>query len=207
VVAALLLLVAVALRGRMLDHGNTSHDSDQQAHLVGFSLAREVAGGVDVFTASLTNQYGVPIFLRGHAIQYEDDRGKVTNGPRGWSTWHPWVGTTNFDTLLPGGVATISFPQNEVPGAARRIRLVFQYFYDAGPLTKAAVHAVTNLPVGSLSPEVRYRLYQQGLLNGQHQRSYDGDWVSNPQGGANGRQPLNSDTNRTSATAASRRSP
>jgi hypothetical protein len=108
----------------------------------------------------------------------------VTNGPRGWSTWHPWVGTTNFDTLLPGGVATISFRQNEVPGAARRIRLVFQYFYDAGPLTKAAVHVVTNLPVGSLSPEVRHRLYQQGLLNGQHQRSYDGDWVSNS---ANGR--------------------
>src|SRR5689334_16386332 len=89
VVAALLLLVAVALPGRILNQGNTSHDADQQAHLVGFSLVREVAGAEAVFTASLTNQYGVPIFLRGHAIQYEDGRGQVTNGPRGWSTWHP----------------------------------------------------------------------------------------------------------------------
>ena len=110
-----------------------------------------------------------------HTAEGQDIRVAVV--ARGLS--HPWAGTTNFDTLLPNAVAAISFRNYEIPGQAKRIRLVFQYFYDAGPLTRGASHIVTNLPLGKLSPDVRYRLYQQGLLSGQGQRSYDGNWVSN----------------------------
>jgi hypothetical protein len=175
-VAGLSLVAVLVIRQRNATPSEGSPEAKAQAYLVGFSLIREGTGAT--FTASLTNYYGVPIYLRGHAFQYEDDRGQIINGPRGWSMWHPWVGLTNFDNLLPNAVATISFRANEVPAQAKRIRLVFQYFYDAGPLTKAASHIVTNLPVSSLSQAERYRLYQSGLLNGQHQRSYDGDWVS-----------------------------
>jgi len=144
-------------------------------------------------------------FFRGHAIQYQDNRGPVENGPRGWGITHPWVGLTNFDTLLPGTVARISFSDREVPQHAQRVRLVFQYFYDAGPIAKAASHVVTNLPVSKLSPEARYRLYQQGLLGGQHQRSYDGEWVSNEPVQRTEASRSTDETNRASAATGSRR--
>jgi hypothetical protein len=205
VVAGLLLFVALEFRGSAARRGGNSYDANHESHLVGFSLVHEAAASGPVFTASLTNHYDVPIFLRGHAIQHKDDRGQVENGPRGWSILHPWVGVTNFDTLLPGSVARISFPDSDVPRQAKHVRLVFQYFYDAGPIAKAASHVVTNLPVSKLSPEARYRLYQQGLLNGQHQRSYDGEWISNESVQRTGASRSADETNRASGAAGSRR--
>ncbi len=205
VVAGLLFFVTLAFRGSAAKRGGTSHNAIHESHLVGFSLVHEAAGLDPIFTASLTNHYDVPIVLRGHAIQYEDDRGQVQNGPRGWSTLHPWIGVTNFDTLLPGSVARISFHDSDVPRQAKRVRLVFQYFYDAGPVTKAASQAVTNLPLGNLPPEARYRLYQLGLLNGQHQRSYDGEWISNESVHRTGTSRSAEEANRASGAAGSRR--
>jgi len=177
-VVGLSFLAVLASRQRAAKPKPGSTGPKAQPHLVGFSLVREVTPEA-TFSASLTNHYGVPIYLRGHAIQYEDNQGQIMNGPRGWGMVHPWLGITNFDTLPPNAVAKISFHASEIPANAKRTRLVFQYFYDAGPLTRAASHIVTNLPVGSLSQEERYWLYQAGFLSGQHQRSYDGDWVSN----------------------------
>lgn len=131
-----------------------------------------------LFVASLTNRSPVPIYLRGIGMECQDQHGRASYVPR-WGQFRNWNGTTNDDVLLPRAVATLQFHDYEVPEQAKRFRLVFQYFYDAGPLTKAASHVVTNLPVRSLSPEARYRLYQRGLLSGQCQCSYEGDWVSN----------------------------
>jgi len=86
------------------------------------------------------------------------------NGPRRWSIAHPWVGLTNFDTLLPNEVARVSFSRLEIPPETKHVRLVFQYFYDASLVVKAASHVATNFNMGKLSPELRYRLYQQVLL-------------------------------------------
>jgi len=167
------------LRGKSTQPGRASYDANHESHLLGFGLVREVDASESVFTARLTNHYAFPIYLRGHAVQYQDGRGQVLNGPRGWGLTHPWVGVTNFDTLLPNEVARVSFSRLEIPPQAKHVRLVFQYFYDADLVVRAASHVATNFNMGKLSPELRYRLYQHGLLTGQHQRSYDSDWVSN----------------------------
>ena len=198
-------LAVLAIRQRAAKPKQGSSDAKSDAHLVGFSLVREGIASEATYSASLTNHYEVPIFLRGHAVQYEDDRGQIMNGPRGWGMFHPWLGITNSDTLLPSAVARISFHASDVPAKTKRIRLVFQYFYDAGPLTKVASHVVTNLPVGSLSQEVKHRLYQDGLLSGQHQRSYDGDWVTIESVQRTGANLSAVETNSTAVPADSRR--
>ena len=157
------------------------------AQLVDFGLERRVFTEGDaegrtnapytVFIASLTNRSRVPIYLRGIGMECQDEQGRASYVRR-WGQFRNWNGTTNYDTLLPHAVATLHFRDYEVPEQAKRVRLVFQYFYDAGSLAKAVSAVVTNLPVGNLSPEARYRLYQRGLLNGQCQRTYEGNWVS-----------------------------
>jgi hypothetical protein len=142
-----------------------------------------------VFIASLTNRSRVPIYLRGIGMACQDERGREFPVPR-WGAFRNWKGTTNGDALLPKAVAKLQFPDYAVPQKAKRFRLLFQYFFDAGPLTKAASQVVTNLPVGKLSPESRYRLYQRGLLNGQCQRTYEGNWVSNESAQRTGASPF-----------------
>jgi hypothetical protein len=66
----------------------------------------------------------------------------------------------------------------------------------------------------------QYVAHSKTVSHGQYQKEYEEEYdalrgshsggidpVPNPQGGANGRQPVQSETNRTSAAAASRRSP
>jgi hypothetical protein len=118
------------------------------------------------------------------------------NAPRGWSALHLWRGVTNFvpapvlggiveqaqpellkatDTLLPGGVATISF--DDVPVKAKRCRLVLQYVYDASNLRRTLSRAITNMPFNSLSRREIYWLDQRALLNGKFSRTYEGNWT------------------------------
>ncbi len=157
--------------------------------LVGFGLTKDAHF---VFTGWVTNTGVVPIEMNACLWQCQDERGHVENAPRGWFTFHNWIGVTNFTpipmlgggtsltvvyTLLPNGVATISFA--DVPERAKRVRLVFQYTYDAGALRREVSKRLGKLPLGSMSQRERYWLSQHGLLNGKYSRTYEGEWVSN----------------------------
>lgn len=109
-----------------------------------------------------------------------------------------------YELHLPAGSAAwVAHAFN----GARRLRACFDYQRGGGPLLAIASKAASILPLRRLPQQTYNWLYRKGIVDGSVHGRYEGPWMANPQGAATGRQPVESETNRTSAAAASRRSP
>ena len=206
------LVVALLLGGWLLLRGGKP-----QTLGLGMSLRADYPGSL-LLTGCLTNSCRLPVHLEHCFWECEAGQGNVTNNAGSGHPVYQWTGVTNFlaplrnstnpswtsqtDTLLANGVATISF---RVPKNATRARLGIFYSYPSGFLRTQAGKVLRNLPL-SRQPKTARWLDRHGLL-GRYAVFHVGEWVSNSQGGANRSQPSNSDTNRASWAAASRRSP
>ena len=191
-----------------------------------FGLAGEMKDSRALFTGCITNIGRAPFEMSYYFWQWEDQNGRIVDAPRGWSrgVTHMWRGVTNFipmrvlgtpadaaslrpqgftSALLPGGIAEIRI--EDVPPEASRVRCVLQYSRDAGTAHSAIGKVFQKVPLGWLSNGRLEWLNHRGLLYGKYIWMYEGAWVANPSGAANGRQPFSSGTNTTSSAAGSRR--
>ncbi len=175
-VALLLSLLWACFRPQFAMRAAPAGGAENGPQLVGFSMVCTTNNGRCRFTGWLTNNAGVPIRLPGTVMESVDDRGQ-TQHQRGWDLFNRWSGLTNYDTLPVNGVGTLSF---DTPASARRVRLLFEYVYDANGVKKALSAGLGKLSVSRLSQENLYRLNVNGLLDGVCKRSYDGEWVANP---------------------------
>jgi hypothetical protein len=92
--------------------------------------------------------------------------------------------------------------ESQHPSVTNRI-VLFAYMFDHPGTTNRGT--VTALAADGKVEQVTLYHYKPG--EGPAFQPFPADPAPNPQGGANGRQPFGSDTNQTSAAAASRRSP
>jgi hypothetical protein len=133
-------------------------------------------------------------------------RGKVR-----WIPHSGWCEQNLFEivaTSIPDPtVEQIQFVQQQRPGLGNyleiRVRLVEGERFGLGPFFSREEAAQHERTWGAL--KIPYKLVRSPLWRplGFDPRKTE----PNPQGGANGRQPFSSETNRTSTAAASRRSP
>ncbi len=147
----------------------------------------------------VTNGGRAAISLEMPYVQYENAAGRLVRD-QGAS----WNQKGYSADLSPGGVAWLA---NGFDPDRKRLKFVFEYRRSAGPLGRAVSKAIGVLPLKRLPQRSYDWLRRNGMVDGIVYGHYEGPWIANSQGGANGRQPSGSDTNRTSAAAASRRSP
>ncbi len=155
---------------------------------LGTSLSRDGAGLL--LSGCLTNRYPLPVHLAECSWECEDDQGHVTNNLAAGRPIAQWTGVTNYrapvpptgpfnpalhtETLLPAGVAAISF---RIPDNTRRARLFILYRYRSGFVGTVAAKV---LPVPSLVrwPKTVRWLDRHGFL-GYYTVVYEGKWISN----------------------------
>ena len=95
------------------------------------------------------------------------------------------------------------YATNAVDGAATNKIVLFAYSLQP-PGAANREFAIALVADGKLE---QVAIQRQGQKNAVGFQPFPGDSAPNPQGGANGRQPSGSESNRTSSAAASRRSP
>jgi hypothetical protein len=143
--------------------------------------------------ASVTNRTHRALEFDSVAVEWKSGSGKVMS----------IHGIHNVqETMKPGkGVSTLCC----VPIDSEELRVAV--IYDDSPrYWQPTGQLALNLRLDRY-PKTLYWLSKIGVIGSERRRSYFSSWVANPQGGANGRQPFSSETSRTSAAAASRRSP
>jgi hypothetical protein len=149
--------------------------------------------------AWVTNTGRSAITLADHYVQFENAAGQLVRdlGP----SWNQEGYSTD---LSPGTAAWLAtgFDQD-----TRRLKFVFEYHRNGGPMLSVISKAVSVLPLRRLPPRPYDWLHRHGIVDGAVYGHYESSWIANPQGGANGRQPVRSETNQTPAVAAPRRSP
>jgi hypothetical protein len=106
--------------------------------------------------------------------------------------------------LKPGSAAWLAYGFDQ---HARLLRVCFDYHRDGGPLLAMTSKVAGILPLKRLPQGIYDWLRRKGIVDGRVHNHYESQWVANPQGRANGRQPIRSDTNQASTAAASRPSP
>jgi hypothetical protein len=105
--------------------------------------------------------------------------------------------------LSPGSAAWLAYGFDD----ANRLKVCFEYHRIGGPVLRAISKPASMLPLKRLPPPAYDWLRRNGLVDGKVYGHYESPWIANPQGRANGRQPIRLGTNQTSPAAASRRSP
>jgi hypothetical protein len=193
-VALLLALVWVMFRGtlpgRSLSFGlTTTHGHFPEPGLI-------YADQIAVTWATNTGRSG--IFLDEPYAQRENAAGRLVRD--GGASWNQKGYSAD---LSPGSAAWLAYGFDD----AKRLKVCFDYHRSGGAMLRAISKPASMLPLRRLPLRTYDWLRRNGIVDGNVYGHYESPWIANPQGGANGRQPSRSTTNRTSAAAASRSSP
>lgn len=142
-----------------------------------------------IIIAWVTNTGRSAITLGEAYVQFENAAGRLVRdeGP----SWHP-----RGSDLPPG---TAAWLVNGFDRDRRTLRFIFEYHRDGGPLRKGISKAAGVLPLKRLPRRTYDWLGRNGMLDGLLHGHYEGPWIANPEGGANGRQLSGSEANRKSA--------
>jgi hypothetical protein len=143
------------------------------------------ADGYCAFAVSLTNKSPASATIKGVQFQWIDKAGRM-------DSCHAF---REQQVVQSKAVFTTHIA---VPATARKLRVLL--CGDPGPVRTKFTRLVERLPW-------RIQQFVFDRWSSTDDVHCPFPWIANPQGGANGRQPFGSGTNRTSATAASRRSP
>jgi hypothetical protein len=153
----------------------------------------------DIAVAWITNTGSSRITLTDPCVQFENAAGRVITDQG--SSWNQKAYSTDLSAGAAAWLAS-GFDRDR-----QRLKFIFEYRRSGGAFLKAAAKVAGVLPLNRLPQRSYAWLRQNGLVDGTLHLRYESSWIANPQGGANGRQPFSSYTNRTSAAAASRGSP
>jgi hypothetical protein len=140
-----------------------------------------------IFVLWVTNTGRSAISLDLPYVLFEDAAGRLVR-----DNGDSWNEEAYGATLSPGSAAWLASGFDRDDGN-RKLKFVFDYHWDGGPLLGGIIKAAGFLHLR--------------MLDGAFHRHYESLWFANPQGGSNGKQPIRSETNATSAAAAPRRSP
>jgi len=128
------------------------------------------------FTAVLTNNSGISVGVWPLVVQLENRDGRVINnfGER----WTGKDGEQVFLTLAPGGVCMVS-PQSDAE--IKRVRVVAEFSYDAGPIPRFVSNISRKLPLKRLSKSSYDWLLKRGYVNGEVSDRIESPWMETPQ--------------------------
>jgi len=152
-----------------------------------------------IIVAWVTNTGRSAIALDEPCVQFENAAGRLVRDDG--SSWNQ---KGYFADLSPGSAAWLA---NGFGSDTKRLKFVFDYHRRGGPLLRAISNAARVLPLARLPRRTYDWLRQNGIVDGFLHHHYEGPWIANPEGGANGRQLSGSEANRTPPDAASQRSP
>ncbi len=147
----------------------------------------------------VTNAGTFPLTLDDPTVQFENVAGRLVtdNGPS-------WNGEARGADLASDAAAWLA---SGFDSDRQQLKFIFDYHAALGPMRTRITRVLFSLPLEPLR-NATYKLLRRSLMSGEGAHAhYESGWIVNPQGRASGRQPFSSDTNRTSAAAASRRSP
>jgi hypothetical protein len=131
-----------------------------------------ITNGGHFVIVSVTNETSVAMVLSALTVQQESRNGQmVEQKALDGNGQHPGV------RLPPHGVAELPVG---VAGEAKRFRVVFWWFQEAGPVRKAISRQVQKLPVKQFPTSVSLWLSDVGLMDGNERGQHTSPWMPNP---------------------------
>ncbi len=152
-----------------------------------------------VTVAWVTNTGRLAITLEAPYVQFENVAGRLVRDHG--SSWNQEGYSAE---LSPGRTAWLA---NGFDKDRKRLKFVFEYHRNGGPLLSVISEVVSVVPLRRLPHWAYDWLHRNGIVDGNVYGHYESCWIANPQGAANGSQPIRSETNPASGAAGSRRSP
>jgi hypothetical protein len=128
------------------------------------------------FTAVLTNNSSISVRVAPLLVQLEDRDGRVINNFG--EIWTVKEGKQAFFDLAPGGDCRVS-PQSDAE--IKRVRVVAEVSYDAGPIPRLVSNISRKLPLNRLSTSSYEWLYKRGYINGKVSDQIESPWMETPQ--------------------------
>ncbi len=154
--------------------------------------------GDQIITAWVTNTGRSAITLNEPYVLFENAAGGLVRDQG--ASWNQ----KGYSADLPPGTA--AWLANGFDRDRKRLRFIFEYHRDGGPLLRIISKVVGMLPLRQLPQRAYDWLHRNGIVDGIVYGHYESSWIANP-GWSDGRQPIRSEKYRAPAAAASRRSP